>query len=191
MNRPTPIRISPVATKSGHETSTIIDTTLVRTKASDARQSTRKRDIHIFHTGDEDNLHRMLNAVQPGSCITPHRHKSPPKSEALVLLQGLLGYVEFDDHGRPDETASVLLDLDKGIIGVDIRPGVWHTIFALSADTVVFEVKPGPYDASCDKGFAPWAPHESDPQAATVYLMDLEDRFRSIWKLEPRAWGRD
>lgn len=179
MNRSKVIRISSVATKSCHDKSVVVDTALINDKARDARQSDRKRDIHIFHTGDQDPLQRMLNAIQPGSYIPPHRHHSPPKSESIVLLQGALAYVSFDDDGTPQEAHFTMLDVKRGTHGLDIRPGVWHTILALDPDTVIFEVKPGPYDPPPDKGFAPWAPPENSP-VATKYLMELEDRFRSF-----------
>jgi cupin fold WbuC family metalloprotein len=99
----------------------------------------------------------------------------------------MLGYLPFDNKGTPEQSASILLDADRGTIGVDSRPGVWHTFFALVDDTVVFEVKPGPYDNTTDKDFAVWAPSEDDPNAA-AYLMQLEDDFRAHWKLPARSW---
>ena len=188
MNKCKVTRISSAATKSCHKKSVVVDMDLINAKANDARQSDRKRDIHIFHTGDRDPLQRMLNAIQPGSYITPHRHHNPPKSESIVLLQGVLGYASFDDDGTVQEGDFILLDAKRGMYGLDIRPCVWHTIFALDLDTVVFEVKPGPYDSLSDKRFAPWAPPEGSPEAVK-YLMELEDRFRSVWELPPRSWG--
>lgn len=182
MDRPEIVRISPLATKSCHEAVAFIDRDLVQRKAYDARRSLRKRDIHVFHGGDDDPLQRMLNAIQPGSYIRPHRHLDPPKSESLILLQGVLGYMSFDDEGTLDEESFLLLDADRGVYGCDIRPGVWHTIFALVPDTVIFEVKPGPYSPANDKDFAPWAPQEYSPEAA-AFLARIEDGFRRLWGL--------
>ncbi|MBV9744787.1 MAG: WbuC family cupin fold metalloprotein, partial [Acidobacteriia bacterium] len=56
--------------------------------------------------------------------------------------------------------------------GIDVAPGVWHTILARSARVICFEVKPGPWDPASDKDFAPWAPAEKDP-AAAGYLEKL------------------
>ena len=39
----------------------------------------------------------------------------------------------------------------------------WHSVAALSADTVLFELKPGPYSPIDDKDFAEWAPAEGEP----------------------------
>ncbi len=188
MNRPEIVRISPVATRSCHEAVAVIDRDLIRRKACDAQAGTRRREIHIFHQGDADPLQRMLNALQPGSYVRPHRHLDPPKSESLVLLQGQLGYVSFREDGLPDEESFLLLDSERGVYGCDIRPGVWHTIFALAPDAVLFEVKPGPYSAANDKDFASWAPLEYSPEAA-AYLAGIEDAFRCRWDLPPRPWG--
>jgi len=38
----------------------------------------------------------MLNSIQPGSYLRPHRHLDPPKDEAFVLLKGSAGFVIFD-----------------------------------------------------------------------------------------------
>ena len=57
----------------------------------------------------------------------------------------------------------------RDALGVDIQPGVWHSMAVLTDHVVCFEVKPGPYSAARDKGFAPWAPREGDPTAG-AYL---------------------
>jgi hypothetical protein len=56
--------------------------------------------------------------------------------------------------------------------GIDLEPGVWHTLTAVSPYAVCYEVKPGPWDPKTDKEFAPWAPSEGDP-AAAGYLRGL------------------
>ena len=176
-------RISPAATLSQHTVATTIDQSLVEQKAQDAQASGRQRDIHVLHTGNEDTLQRMLNAMQPGTYITPHRHVSVPKAEAVVVLQGSLGFVHFEDDGSYDEQHFVHINPKEGIFGVDYRAGVWHTFIALEPDTVVFEVKPGPYDAATDKEFAPWAPAEGDAEAVD-YLSALETHFRQFFHLD-------
>ena len=175
-------RISPAATLSQHQFVTQIDQALVDQKAQDARNSDRQRDIHVLHTGDEDTLQRMLNALQPGTYVTPHRHVAVPKAEAVVVLRGSLGFVRFEDDGSYDEANFVHIDPKRGVFGVDYRAGVWHTFIALEPDTVVFEVKPGPYDAATDKEFAPWAPAEGEAEAAD-FLATLERRFRQHFGL--------
>jgi dTDP-4-dehydrorhamnose 3,5-epimerase-like enzyme len=51
---------------------------------------------------------------------------------------------------------------------IDIEPNLWHGFVALEPDTVILEVKRGPYDGAGDKVFAPWAPGETDAAGATA-----------------------
>jgi hypothetical protein len=45
---------------------------------------------------------------------------------------------------------------------VEIPARVWHSIIVLESNSVLFEVKDGPYEALTDKNFAQWAPPEGD-----------------------------
>ena len=47
-----------------------------------------------FHEFDE-HVQRMLNAVEPGSYVRPHRHVNPVKPEAFVVLRGSVLVVRF------------------------------------------------------------------------------------------------
>jgi cupin fold WbuC family metalloprotein len=170
-------RISSLATRSEHRELACIDRALVEAKIEDARRNPRRREIHCFHESDDEPLHRMLNAVEPGTYIRPHRHHFPPKAEAVLVLSGALGIVIFDEGGAIRSADCVRLGGASGVWGVDLRPGVWHTFLALATGTVMFEVKPGPYQRASDKDFAAWAPLENTPEAET-YLAELEAAFR-------------
>lgn len=180
-------RIGPGATESGHARFAVVDAALLAQKARDAAASPRLREIHRFHASDAENPHRMVNTLQPGSYVRPHRHLSPAKSESFVLLAGSLGHVAFADDGSFGTEDCVVLSRESGVLAIDIRPGVWHTVFALVPDTAVFEVKPGPYLAVDDKDFAAFAPAEGDA-AATGYLQGLEKRFREFAGLPELRW---
>ena len=139
----------------------VFDSALFRSLIERARQSPRLRTNHNFHSSMSDNPHRFLNVMVRGTYIAPHRHQDPPKSESFLVLEGELAFFTFDDAGQ----IARALVLGGDALGVDIQPGVWHTIAVLSAHVVCFEVKPGPYSAANDKDFAPWAPREGDPKA--------------------------
>jgi len=147
-----------------------IDDSMIQTAIQASRKSPRGRIILPFHLSEQDPLQRMLNGLQPGSYIQPHRHLSPPKSEPIIILRGSLLVFIFDSDGKVDERITLVAGSSR--IGVDIRPGEFHTFAALAADTVIFEVKPGPYEALSDKDFASWAPKEGTPEASE-YLRDL------------------
>ena len=147
----------------------IITAGTIRDLARAAREHPRGRVNLNFHA-PEDPYQRLLNAVQPGSYIRPHRHRAVAKSESFVVLAGEIGLFWFDDAG------SVLgarrLGPEREARAVDLAPGVWHSFLALRPDTVVFEAKNGPYDPATDKEFAAWAPAEGDP-AAGAYAARL------------------
>jgi cupin fold WbuC family metalloprotein len=71
-----------------------------------------------------------------------------------------LAFFLFDDAGN---VISCEVIGDRERIGVDIAPGLWHSMAILSEHAVCFEVKPGPWTPATDKEFAPWAPREGQP----------------------------
>jgi cupin fold WbuC family metalloprotein len=147
----------------------LIDAALLDATLARALTSPRGRINHNFHPDMASNPHRFLNAWTRGSYAAPHRHLAVPKPESFIVLRGELGLFVFDDAG--DVTETHVLGRN-GVIGIDLAPGLWHTVAALSETAICFEVKAGPYDAATDKEFAPWAPREGDP-AAAAYLADL------------------
>jgi cupin fold WbuC family metalloprotein len=180
-------RISPLATQSEHDRFAVVDAALLAQKVRDAAANPRKREIHRFHADDAAALHRMINAIQPGTYVRPHRHLSPAKDEAFVLLSGCMGFICFRDDGSFDREDCAVLDRETGVLAVDAPAGGWHAILALAPDTALFEIKPGPYSPMSDKDFAPFAPAENDP-SALAYLMATENRFRALMGLPPRPW---
>lgn len=150
-----------------------IDDVLFEAALERAASSARGRTNHNFHPSLDDNPHRFLNVMRRGTYVTPHRHLDPPKSETFVVLRGEIAFFVFDDAGaivrceilgEPGQRARAC--------GIDIGPGVWHSLAVRSESAICFEVKPGPYSAANDKDFAPWAPREGAPECA-AYLAGL------------------
>jgi cupin fold WbuC family metalloprotein len=124
------------------------------------------------HRSDTEGVQRLLNFMQRGSYARPHCHPAPENVETVCVLQGMVGFVVFDADGAI-RSAHRLVAGDAGSSLVDIEPGTWHTVVPLADDTVVLEIKRGPYDAATDKTFAAWAPEEGS-EAARGYLRQLE-----------------
>ena len=154
----------------------VMSETLLTEAVSKSQESPRKRIILPFHKNHDDSLHRMMNVMQPGTYVRPHRHSNPPKAESIVVLRGSLWFITFSDDGELDR--SWRLEPGLGDFGVDILPGVFHSFIVTDPDTVIFEVKPGPYAKASDKDFASWAPAEGDP-GVEPYLQDLLRRVDS------------
>lgn len=115
----------------------------------------------------------MLNFLQPGTYVQPHVHPAAGQTETVHVLRGEIGFILFSSNGQIRET----LRLGAGAVGmIDIEHGVWHGMVCLAPDTVILEIKMGPYNVETDKSFAPWAPTEADPECG-AYLESLEALF--------------
>ena len=136
------------------------------TRLSDeARVSPRRRRNRNLHEMG-DAVHRLFNAIEPGSYVRPHRHLSPPKAETMVVVSGRLGLLVFDEGGTVRETA--VLEPGGETFGVEVPAGAWHSFVSLAPGTVVFEAKEGPYVPPGGADAAPWAPEEGVPEASKL-----------------------
>ena len=149
----------------------IIDEKLLDNVSTAARSNDRLRMNHNIHADYDEPCQRLLNAVEPGSYIRPHRHLTPPKPETFIALRGRFVALIFEDSG---EIEQMIPFGGGGPAGVDIPAGIWHAIVSLERGSVFFETKPGPYEPLSDKDWAPWAPAEGSPEAPD-YLAELEE----------------
>jgi cupin fold WbuC family metalloprotein len=151
-----------------------INQTLLDQLSDKARQAPRQRMNHNFHQTSDDLLNRMLNAMEPGTYVQPHKHENPDKREAFLLLRGRILIVSFDDAGQI--TDHIELNPATGNFGLEIPPRTYHTLITLESGSVLYELKDGPYNPVNDKHFAPWAPAEGSPEAA-AYVQNLLDQI--------------
>ena len=115
-----------------------------------AKESPRLRMNLDLRNSPEDGSQRMLNALEPGTVLPIHRHRTT--SEVVVMLRGRAVQYLYDEQGR--ETDAVLLvagALDSegvpgAVPGMTIGKGQWHKLVALESGTVIFEAKDGPYE---------------------------------------------
>lgn len=119
----------------------IIDTDLLDQITRDAQESPRLRMNYNFHESHEDNVQKLLNALEPGSPLPIHRHKHT--AETYFVVRGKLNVHFYNESG--ELAYSCELNPLSGKYGVDIPAGQWHTIEVLESGTVIFEVKEGPY----------------------------------------------
>ena len=100
---------------------TPLTTALLEQVIEGSRTSARLRMILPLHKSAEANLHRMFNAMQPGTYIPPHRHVWPPKAESILVVRGALCFFTFDESGTVEQIFEVAAGSD--LFGVDIEPG--------------------------------------------------------------------
>ena len=140
-----------------------INTAFIDPLSEKAKASQRKRINYNFHPQADDLLQRMLHGMEPDTYVRPHKHENPDKVEAFFCLRGSVAVVEFDSEGTIID--HIVLDTTTGNYGCEIPPRTWHSIICIEPDSVVYEVKNGPYIPIEDKDFASWAPEEGDEKA--------------------------
>jgi cupin fold WbuC family metalloprotein len=110
---------------------------------AEARRSPRLRMNRNIHETLDEPVHKMLNSLQPGTVMPVHRHLHPAKKETFVLLQGSLELRRYADDGSVLERHT--LSRATGNVVCEIMPADWHSFTVLEPDTVILEVKQGPY----------------------------------------------
>ena len=91
-------------------------------------------------------MQRFLNVLQPGTYVRPHRHQREQAGagfECFVVLQGSVGLLVLNSAGEVLQREQ--LEASGEVRGVQLAEGLFHTLVALEADSVMFEIKQGPY----------------------------------------------
>ena len=152
----------------------IISQQLLDNVSAAAQSSPRQRKNFNFHRRDDEICHRLLNAIEPDTYIPPHCHRDATKGESIVVLRGRVGVLIFSDAGVLIQR--IVMQPESEILGVDIPPGVIHSLVALEKNSVFFESKAGPYVALAESERANWAPPEGE-NAVREYLTWMKSQF--------------
>ena len=152
-----------------------IDVTLMDSVAVEARLSPRLRKNHNFHHSEDEPVNRLINVMHRGTYLPVHRHSRPDRSESCIVLRGRVGVTFYDDEGNL--TDSRLVGPSCDCVGYDIDAGVWHGLVVLEDDTVLFEVKQGPYAPISADNIASWSPAADDTSAVKRFVEELENHF--------------
>ena len=125
-----------------------------------AAESERLRQNFDMRTTPEDGSQRMLNALEPGTRVSIHRHLKT--SESVICIEGCLDWVFYEelpnmDAGGPihdGETAadeSCFKEVARFRVcpreqkyGIQVPMGTWHSIEVHEPSTI-FEAKDGKY----------------------------------------------
>lgn len=138
-----------------------VDSTLCGQLVDAAYASDRKRSHHNFHEDLDDPVQRLCIGLVPGTYVRPHRHPEDYKWEMMLVIQGRVRMVLFDDGGKISDT--IELSEQGPVRAIEIPPGTWHTLFPVEGPAVIMEIKQGPYLPLDDGNFATWAPREGEP----------------------------
>ena len=111
-----------------------------------AKENPRLRCNLDMRNSADDQSQRMLNALEPGSVMPIHRHKTT--SETCVCVRGHAEEYFYDDKGNLTDT----IDMVPGGTVLNIEKGQWHSLKCLESGTILLEAKDGPYEPlrDCD-----------------------------------------
>ena len=104
-----------------------------------AKASPRLRMNYDLRNSAEDKSQRMLNALEPGTFMPIHRHRTT--SETVVCIRGHFEEYFYDEKGNLTET----IDMVPGGNVLNIEAGQWHSLKSFESGTVLLEVKDGAY----------------------------------------------
>ena len=79
------------------------------------------------------------------------------------MLQATIGLLQFNSEGEIHQ--QLHLSAKGPTRGIEIAEDQFHTPVALEADSVIFELKQGPYHPAQDKDFLNGFPQEGTPEA--------------------------
>ena len=105
-----------------------------------AKASPRLRMNYDLRNSADDKSQRMLNALEPGTVLPIHRHRTT--SETVVCIRGHFVEYFYDESGKLTET----IDMVPGGTVLNIEAGQWHNLKCLESGTVLLEVKDGAYE---------------------------------------------
>ena len=105
-----------------------------------AKASPRLRMNLDLRNSPEDQSQRMLNAIEPGTVMPIHRHRS--SSETVVCLRGHFEEYFYDASGVLVET----IDMKPEGNVLNVPAGQWHSLKSLESGTVLLECKDGKWE---------------------------------------------
>ena len=118
----------------------IIDKTILDNLTAQAKVSPRLRMNLDLRNSPDDRSQRMLNAIEPGTILPIHRHRT--SSETVVCLRGHFEEYFYDAEGKLTD----VIDMAPGGTLINIPVGQWHSLKSLKSGTVLLECKDGAYE---------------------------------------------
>ena len=115
----------------------IIDRHVLDALTARAQVSPRLRMNLDLRNSTEDQSQRMLNAIEPGTRMPVHRHRTT--SETVVCLRGHFEEYFYDEFG----VLTDVVDMRPGGTLLNIPAGRWHSLRSLESGTVLLECKDG------------------------------------------------
>ena len=119
----------------------VITEEILNELSAKAKENPRLRQSMDLRNSPEEFSQRMLNALEPGTVMTIHRHHA--SSETVVIIRGKIQWIFYDENGK--ETERVTLDANGEPRMLNVERDRWHSLVCLESGSVLYESKDGAY----------------------------------------------
>ena len=136
-----------------------------------AKNTTRGRVRYCSHSSGQESLHEMFIVHPKGAYVRPHKHID--KIESMLVIDGEVDYVMFDNDGNVDNVVKMGNYESKKSFYQTIRKDKFHTLVIKSEWLVFLEITNGPFDKE-NTVYAEWSPKESDTLSVEVFLNKIK-----------------
>ena len=146
----------------------VLDNTLFDHLLLEAAISPRKRSHKLLHHSYDEPVQRLCIALKKGTYVRPHHHTRVKKWELILILKGSVGLTLFDQDGVI--VKKLILNAGGAISGMGMDHHTLHTLYPITDEAVIMEVKEGPFTPTQESDFASWSPKEGSVEAQTFLI---------------------
>ena len=139
-----------------------------------AKGNSRNRVRLCVHRTKDEPLHQMFIVHPRYAYVRPHMHVE--KSESILILDGDLDYIIFDERGNIKERLEMGAYNSGKHFFQRTGPEIIHTLLIHSEWLVFLELIEGPF-VKTETKYAEWSPPESDHDSAADFVRALKRKI--------------
>jgi len=137
-----------------------------------AYQNPRQRVRFCSHREVDEPVHEMIIVHPQYAYVRPHKHLK--KAESMLVLEGEVDYVIFNDVGHVLNIVPMGDYRSGKSFYQSVRTDLYHTLIIHSTWLVFLEITKGPFQRK-DTIFAPWTPDDSDSQGIVNFIARFKE----------------
>jgi len=148
-----------------------VDQSLIDLLKQRALDSPSRRYRLCLHQSADESVQEMIVVHCRDNYSRPHHH--PTTASSMMILEGELTVVLFDDDGNVTQTIDMAARESGRPFTLRLASRCWHMPVCRSEQLVFYETMTGPFRRDDMNAWAPWSPAEDDADAIAAYLESL------------------
>ena len=138
-----------------------------------AEKNTSKKVRFCSHQSPDELMQEMFIVHPKDVYVRPHKHLD--RVESILILQGEVDYILFDDSGNIEKIIKMGDNTTGKNFYASVRDKKYHS-FIIKSDWLVFlEITTGPFDKT-KSVFAPWSPEDKNSIEVKNYMSKLKEK---------------